>query len=285
MLVTLNKILRVAQMQGFAVGAFNTANLELTQAIIRAAEEMHSPVVVQTSEKAISYAGMSEIAAIVTTMAKESPVPIVFHVDHGRTHQLLYDAMEAGYSSIMFDGSHLDYDENIRWTQEMVRRAHAKGISVEAELGRVGGVEDGIQGADEGMTDPSLAVDFVRRTHVDALAVGIGNNHGKPKPGEYLHLDRLEEIRRVVDTPLVLHGASGTPEGDIKKAIKLGITKINIDTDLRLAFAGAERATLKEDKTVFDPREILTPATDAVKEVVMHKMSLFGSAMKAKEIL
>lgn len=284
MLVSLTKVLRVAQMQGFAVGAFNTANLEMTQAIIWAAEELHAPVIVQTSEKAISYAGMKEISALVTTMAKSAKVPVVFHVDHGRTHQVLYDAIESGYSSIMFDGSHLEFEDNIKWTQEMVRRAHAKGISVEAELGRVGGVEDGIEGAAEGMTDPSLAVEFVKRTHCDALAVGIGNNHGKPKEGEYLHLDRLEAIRQVVSVPLVLHGASGTPEADIKKAIKLGITKINIDTDLRLAFAAAEREVLKQ-KDIYDPREILQPATDAVKEVVMHKISLFGSAMKAKEIV
>lgn len=284
MLVTLNKVLRVAQMQGFAVGAFNTANLELTQAIITAAEDLHAPVIIQTSEKAIAYAGMKEIAALVTTMAKDSPVPIVFHVDHGRTHQVLYDALDAGYTSIMFDGSHLDYDDNVRWTKEMVRRAHAKGISVEAELGQVGGVEDSIKGVSEGMTDPTLAIDFVRQTKCDALAIGIGNNHGKTKPGEYLHLDRLQEIRRVVSVPLVLHGASSTPEADIKKAIRLGITKINIDTDLRIAFSAAERNVLKS-KDIYDPREILTPAKDAVYDVVKNKISLFGSAMKAKEIL
>ncbi len=283
MLVTLNKILPIAREQKFAVGAFNTANLELTQAIIEAAEEMHAPVVIQTSEKAIEYAGMQELAALVTTMAKQSPVPIVFHVDHGRTHQVLYDALEAGYTSIMFDGSHLEYDENVRWTKEMVKRAHAKGISVEAELGRVGGVEDDIS-ADEGLTDPFMARDFVRETHCDALAVGIGNNHGKPKRGEYLHLDVLEHIAELVHIPLVLHGASGTPEDKIKAAIKLGVTKINIDTDLRVAFAQAEREVLAGDKKMYDPRAILTPARDAVKEVVKQKIALFGSAMKAKEI-
>ena len=270
-------------MQGFAVGAFNTANLELTQAIIGAAEATDAPVIVQTSEKAIAYAGMSEIVAIVTTMAIDSPIPIALHVDHGRTHQVLYDAIDSGYTSIMFDGSHLDYEDNVRWTKTMVKRAHAKGLSVEAELGRVGGKEDDVI-ATEGMTDPTMALDFVRQTNCDALAIGIGNNHGKPKPNEYLHFDRLEEIRRVVSVPLVLHGASGTPPSDIKKAIKLGITKINIDTDLRLVFAEAERETLK-NKNLYDPREILQPATDAVKKVVMDKIRLFGSAMKAKEIL
>lgn len=284
MLVTLNKVLRAAQEHKFAVGAFNTYNLESTQAIIGAAEELHAPVIIQTSEKAIEYAGMEEIAAIVTTRAKESPVPIVFHVDHGRTHKVLYDALEAGYTSIMFDGSHLEYEENVRWTKEMVERAHKEGISVEAELGRVGGVEDDIS-ADEGMTDPALAVDFVKRTHCDALAIGIGNNHGKPKPGERLHLDVLEKIRSVVSVPLVLHGASSTPEDKIKQAIKLGITKINIDTDLRVAFSGAEREILKDDKKIYDPRAILTPGREAMQEVVKHKIALFGGAMKSKEIL
>ncbi len=283
MLVTLNKVLRIAQEQKFAVGAFNTANLELTQAIIGAAEEMHSPVIIQTSEKAIEYAGMEEIAAIVLTRAKASPVPVVFHVDHGRTHKVIYDALEHGYTSIMFDGSHLPFKENVQWTKEMVKRAHRRGISVEAELGTVGGVEDDVS-AEEGLTDPALAVEFVQQTRCDALAIGIGNNHGKPRPNEHLHLDRLAQIRQVVSIPLVLHGASSTPEDMIKKAIKLGITKINIDTDLRVAFAGAERQFLKEDKEAYDPRKILTPARDAVKEVVKEKMALFGSAMKAKEI-
>ncbi len=282
MLVTLTKVLRVAQAQGFAVGAFNTANLELTEAIISAAEAMHAPVIIQTSEKAIQYAGMKEIAALVITRAKESPVPIVFHVDHGRTHQVIYDALEAGYTSIMFDGSHLPYKDNVHWTSEMVKRAHKKGISVEAELGRVGGVEDDVS-ADEGLTDPVLAREFISLTHCDALAVGIGNNHGKPRPGEHLHLDCLEAIRKQVSVPLVLHGASSTPEDQIKKAIKLGITKINIDTDLRLAFAEAERATLKDNPDMYDPRAILTPAIDAVRQVVQQKIALFGGAMKAKE--
>jgi fructose-bisphosphate aldolase, class II len=283
MLVTLNKLLPVAQQRHFAVGAFNVYNLESVEAVISAAEQLHSPVVVQTSEKAITYAGMSEIAAIVNARAKASPVPVVFHVDHGRTHQVLYDALEAGYTSIMFDGSHLEYKENIRWTKEMVARAHKKGISVEAELGRIGGVEDSIS-ADADLTDPGMAVDFARDTKCDALAVGIGNNHGKPKPGEHLHLDRLEAIAKVVRIPLVLHGASGTPEAQIKHAIALGITKINIDTDLRIAFSSAERDLFAHDKKVYDPREILTPGTDAMREVVKAKMILFGSQMQAKYI-
>jgi fructose-bisphosphate aldolase, class II len=283
MLVTLKEILPVAQEMHFAVGAFNTANLELTEAIISAAEQMHSPVIIQTSEKAIEYAGIEQIAALVITRAKESPVPIVFHMDHGRTHDMIYSCIDGGYTSIMFDGSHLDFEENVKWTKVFVERAHKKGISVEAELGQVGGVEDYIM-AEETFTDPTMALDFVKRTHCDALAVGIGNSHGKPRPGEHLHLDLLAKIRQVVDTPLVLHGASGTPEDAIKEAIKIGVTKINIDTDLRIAFAAAEREVLKEDKKVYDPRAILTPAREAVKEVVMQKMALFGSAAKARYI-
>ncbi|HEY1074352.1 MAG TPA: class II fructose-bisphosphate aldolase [Patescibacteria group bacterium] len=281
MLVTLNPVLRAAQHHKFAVGAFNVYNLESVEAVISAAEEMHAPVVVQTSEKAITYAGMSELAAIVLTRAKASFVPVVFHVDHGRTHRVLYDAIEAGYSSIMFDGSHLPYEENVRWTKEMVDRAHRKGISVEAELGRVGGVEDDIS-AEEGLTDPGMAVEFIRATHCDALAVGIGNNHGKPKPGEKLHLDQLEHIAAAVSLPLVLHGASGTPEDDIRQAIALGITKINIDTDLRIAFSEAEREVLASDPKLYDPRSILAPGTEAMREVVKQKIALFGGHLKAK---
>jgi fructose-bisphosphate aldolase, class II len=283
MLVTLNQVLRVAQAHTFAVGAFNTANLELTEAIISAAEAMKAPVIIQTSEKAIAYAGLEEIAALVMTRAKDSPVPIVFHLDHGRTHQTIYDCLEAGYTSVMFDGSHLEFKDNVRWTKTVVARAHKKGISVEAELGHVGGVEDNVS-AEAGLTDPVLAAEFVKATQCDALAIGIGNNHGKPRKDERLHLDVLEQIRAHVDIPLVLHGASGTAEDKIKAAIKLGITKINIDTDLRLAFAKAERETLAEDKELYDPRAILTPAKDAVREVVQQKIALFGSAMKARLI-
>ncbi len=284
MLVTLTKVLKVAQEQKFAVGAFNTANLELTDAIILAAEEMHAPVIVQTSEKALEYAGFEELVNLIVTRAKTSPIPIVLHLDHGRTHEVIDRCLVSDYTSVMYDGSKLPYEENLKWTEHFATKAHHKGISLEAELGRVGGVEDDVS-ATEGMTDPQLAAEFVHKTHCDALAVGIGNNHGKPKPGEHLHLDVLEQIRRHVGIPLVLHGASSTPEDKIRAAIKLGITKINIDTDLRVAFATAERDLLAHDKKVYDPREILTPARDAVHGVVKHKIALFGSAMKAKEIV
>lgn len=283
MLVTLNKVLRIAQEQKFAVGAFNVYNLESVQAVISAAEKMKAPVIVQTSEKAIAYAGIAELAGLIKTRAKESPVPVVFHLDHGRTHDLLYDCLEHGYTSVMFDGSHLPYKDNIHWTKEVVRRAHRKGISVEAEIGTVGGVEDDVS-AEEGLTDPVTAAEFARETHCDALAIGIGNNHGKPKKGERLHLDVLARIRQTVHTPLVLHGASSTPDDKIKEAIRLGITKINIDTDLRVAFSEAERAVLEKDKEIYDPRAILTPAKEAMEETVMQKIALFGSAHKAKEV-
>lgn len=283
MLVTLTKMLKVAQEHQFAVGAFNTANLEITEAIISGAEAMHAPVIIQTSEKAIRYAGLPQIVALVTARAKKSPIPIVFHLDHGRTHEVVYDCIDGGYTSVMFDGSHLEYEDNLKWTQTFTERAHKKGLSLEAELGRVGGSEDDIDGQ-EGFTDPDLAVEFVAKTHCDALAVGIGNNHGKTRPGEHLHLDKLEAVRRKLSIPLVLHGASSTPEDQIKKAIKLGITKINIDTDIRVAFAQAEREFLEHDKDAYDPREILTPSIDAMREVVQAKIALFGSHMKARLI-
>ncbi len=284
MLVTLNKVLRAAQHGKFAVGAFNVFNLETVQAVISAAEAMKSPVIVQTSEKAISYAGIKELAALIMIRAKESPMPIVFHLDHGRTLPLVFDCLNHGYTSVMYDGSHFGFDTNVKHTKEVVAKAHPKGISVEAELGTVGGVEDDVS-AEEGLTDPAAAAEFVRLTHCDALAIGIGNNHGKARKDETLHLDVLGRIRQSVSTPLVLHGASSTPEAMIKEAIKLGITKINIDTDLRVSWSDAERDTLKKDKDVYDPRAILASGTQAVQETVMQKMALFGSVHKAKDIL
>lgn len=283
MLVSLSKVLKVAQAHKFAVGAFNAFNLETVQAIIGAAEELHAPVIIQTSEKAIAYAGGVEIiSSLIWSCAQESPIPVVLHLDHGRTHAVIDEALKAGYTSIMFDGANLPFHENVKWTKHFVAKAHKKSISVEAELGRLGGVEDIIHDAQH-LTDPMQAVEFVRETHCDALAVSIGNRHGKPTKDEKLDMELLRRIRDVVSAPLVLHGASGTPANSIREAIDLGVTKINIDTDLRVAFSDAERNVLK-DKDLYDPREILTPARDAVFETVKDKIRLFGGHLQAKHI-
>lgn len=281
MLVTLTELLKQAQAGRYAVGAFNTSNMEMSEAIISAAEEMHSPVIIQTSEGAIEYAGMEELVAIVTTLAKESTVPVVFHLDHGRDRKIIEQAITGGgYTSAMVDGANLSFDGNVALTNWAISLARPLGISIEAEIGAVGGVEDHIKGMSL-LTKPEEAKEFAELTRCDALAVGIGNNHGKPTPDETLHLDLLQQIRDLVDTPLVLHGASSTPEDLIRGAIKIGITKINIDTDLRVAFADAERETLNNDPELYDPRKIIGPGRDAVMAVVKHKMALFGSENKA----
>lgn len=283
MLVSLSKVIKVAQARKFAVGAFNAFNLETVQAIIGAAEELHAPVIVQTSETAIGYAGGIEIiSTLIRTRAQESPIPVVLHLDHGRTHNLINETLNAGYTSIMFDGANLSFEENVKWTKYFAGKAHKKGISVEAELGRLGGVEDAVHDA-EHLTDPVQAVEFVRDTHCDALAVSIGNRHGKPAKNEKLDMDLLRRIHVVVPIPLVLHGASSTPAAVIREAIDSGVAKINIDTDLRVAFSDAERRVLK-DSDVYDPREILAPARDAVFETVKDKIHLFGGHLQAKHI-
>jgi fructose-bisphosphate aldolase, class II len=283
MLVSLTKVLKVAKERKFAVGAFNAFNLETVQAIIGAAEEVRAPVIVQTSEKAIEYAGgMDMLVSIIRERAENSSVPVVLHLDHGRTHEVIEEALESGYTSIMFDGANLSYQDNVIGTKYFVLKAHRRGISVEAELGRLGGVEDAIHDAQH-LTDPLQAIEFVRDTHCDALAVSIGNRHGKPSQDEKLDLDLLQRIHEAVSIPLVLHGASSTPRDVIRKVIERGVTKINIDTDLRLAFTDAERRVLN-DKDIYDPREVLTPAREAVFETVKEKIHLFGGHLQAKYI-
>lgn len=284
MLVSLTKVLRAAQHGRYAVGAFNTSNLEVSQAIVAAAEAMRAPVIIQTSEGAIDYGGMEQLKAIVVSLAEAATVPVVFHLDHGRDRAVIKKAITGGgYTSAMVDGANLEFEANLELTNWAIGLAHRRGISIEAEIGAVGGAEDHIKGRSL-LTVPAEAHEFARRTHCDAIAVGIGNNHGKPTPDETLHLDLLQQIRDVVDTPLVLHGASSTPEDLIKSAIKIGITKINIDTDLRVAWSDAERQEFADDKAAYDPRKILAPARKAVEETVKHKIALFGSQNKAKDV-
>lgn len=277
MLAKLHHILRKAQAGRYAVGAFNVSDLEQTQAVIMAAVNLRSPVIVNTSEKAIEYAGLEEIAALVVTMAKKYPVPIVLNLDHGRHVALAKRCLSVGYTGIMFDGSRLPMAENIRRTAEVVRASHRRGAGVEGEIGLVKYPDERKRSTAVVMTDPDEARDFVRQTKVDAFAAAIGNNHGLPVPGERLHFDRLIAIRQKVRVPLVLHGASGTPPADLRRAIQLGICKVNIDTDLRLAFTRSLRRTERAYPKDFDPRVFLTPARQAVMEEVQKHMIIFGS--------
>ena len=281
MLATLQSVLRKASRAGYAVGAFNVSDLEQVQAVILAAAELRSPVIVNTSEKAIAYAGLSEIAALVRVMASRVSVPVVLNLDHGRHVRLAKECLDVGYTGIMFDGSTLPFAENIKRTKAVRQAAQKKGVGTEGELGQVKYPDDLKKSPVAVMTDPAQAADFVRRTGIDAFAVAIGNTHGLPVPDEHLDFERLQQIRKKVSVPLVLHGASGTPASAIRRAIRLGIAKINIDTDLRLAFTAALRETLRDDKNLYDPRSALLPAREAMMAVVMKKMKLFGSVKRA----
>lgn len=305
MFVTNKELLSVATAKGYAVGAFNIQNLETLSAVVEASTEERSPVIVAVTPSTIKYAGLEYLARMVKTAAESVTVPMSLHLDHGKNIETVSKCIDAGFTSVMIDGSHLNFEENIALTKYVTRLAHSKGISVEGELGRLAGVEEAtVEEKEAVLTDPEAAKEFVERTGVDALAVAIGTSHGayKFKGEPKLDFERLKAIRKEVKVLLVLHGASsvpswiiekatkwgaelsgakGIPEEHITKAISLGITKINIDTDLRLAFTGAIREILIGSPKEFDPRKILGPAKNAVKEVIKGKMRLFGSSAKA----
>lgn len=287
-LVTLAEVCRPAEEAGYAVGAFGVQNLETIQAVIEAATEERSPAILIISSGAIKYAGLQTITSIVRTLADQSPVPIVAHLDHGETFELATQCVHAGFKSVMVDGSHLPYAENVALTRHVVAMAHAVGATVEGEIGRIGGVEEElvVSAADATMTDPDEAAAFARETGVDALAVAIGNAHGLYKGEPKLDIARMAVIHQKVKAvapgcTLVLHGGSGTPDHMIKAAIAAGVSKINIGTELKLAFVQGVQQTLAEKPGVDDPRHLLAPARAAVKAVTKEKMRLFGSSGRA----
>jgi fructose-bisphosphate aldolase class II len=275
---------REAAKNHFAVGAFNTGNLEITKAILAAAEAEKAPIIIAVTPSTIKYAGIKYISAIVQTAIKSSSLPISLHLDHGTDFETVELCMNAGFSSVMIDGSKHPLDENIHITKTVIDAVHRRGISVEGELGRILGAEDLIvvSKREASMTPPDEAAKFVKETKVDALAVSIGNAHGWYKEEPKLDFERLAAIREVTKVPLVLHGASGIPGDDIKKAIDIGITKINIDTEIRDAFKRGVQGFLNENPDEIDPRKILKPAIDEMIEVVRRKIRLFGASDKAK---
>jgi len=283
MLVTGKEILDKAHKEGYAVGAFNINNMEILQAIIAAAEEERSPVIIQTSEGAIKYAGIDYLSTMVHLAAKKATVPVALHLDHGTTYETIISCIANGYTSVMIDGSHHPLEENIAVTNEIVKVAHAAGISVEAELGRLGGVEDNIRvdEKDARYTNPDEAVKFVQETGVDSLAIAIGTAHGKYKGKPELDFERLATIKKLLNMPIVLHGASGVSDEDIKKAVSLGINKINIDTDIRVAFTEGVKSVILNKPEEYDPRKICGPAKEEMKKVVKAKMKLFGCSGRA----
>ncbi|WP_395150948.1 class II fructose-1,6-bisphosphate aldolase [uncultured Allofournierella sp.] len=287
MLVSATEMLNKARDGHYAVGHFNINNLEWTKAILETAQEMNSPVILGVSEGAGKYmTGYKTVAAMVRSMIEtlNITVPVALHLDHG-SYEGAKACIEAGFSSIMFDGSHYAIEENIAKTTELVELAHSKGISIEAEVGSIGGEEDGVVGAGE-IADPEECKK-IAELGVDFLAAGIGNIHGKyPANWKGLDFEALERIHNATNgIPLVLHGGTGIPEEMIKKAISLGVSKINVNTECQLAFAAATRKYVEAGKDLegkgFDPRKLLAPGVEAIKATVREKIELFGSANKA----
>ena len=287
MLVSAKRMLDKAREGKYAVGQFNINNLEWTKSILLTAQELQSPVILGVSEGAGKYmAGYRTVSAMVKAMLEELniTVPVALHLDHG-SYEGCYQCIKAGFSSIMFDGSHYSIEENIEKTRELVKVAHAMGLSLEAEVGSIGGEEDGVVGLGE-CADPQECK-AIADLGIDFLAAGIGNIHGKyPENWPGLRFDVLESIKKAVgDMPVVLHGGTGIPEDMIKKAVSLGVAKINVNTECQLTFAAATRAYVEAGKDLegkgFDPRKLLAPGAEAIKGTVKEKMELFGSVGKA----
>lgn len=283
MLVTGKEILEDAHKNGYAVGAFNINNMEIIQAIIEAAEETKSPVILQASQGGLKYAGIEYIEALAKVAAHKAKVPVAIHLDHGTDFDQVIKCIRHGFSSVMVDGSKHPIEENIAITKLVVDIAHSVDVSVEGELGKIGGVEDHVvvDEREATFTDPDEAVRFVKETGVDSLAIAVGTAHGVYKGEPKLDFDRIKIIKEKTNMPLVLHGSSGVPYESLEKAVSLGINKINIDTDIRAAFAQAVKDFLKENPDNIDPRKILGPARMSMKEVVMEKMKVFGSVGRA----
>lgn len=277
-LVTSEKLLIDAQKGGYAVGAFNAENMEMVQAIIEAAEELRAPVIIQTTPGSVKYGGLHYFYANVCAGASRATVPVVLHLDHGSSFELASQAYRVGYTSIMIDGSKLSFEDNINLSRKVVDMCSAGNIPVEAELGTVGGKEDDHESNGDIYTDPEKAAEFVERTGVSSLAVAIGTAHGFYAKTPVLDLNRLEAIRKVVDIPLVLHGASGLSDEQVKECIKRGITKVNFATELRAAFSKGVKKAIGDNPDVIDPKAYNKVGKEYVKELVKEKMLVCGCA-------
>ena len=307
-LVTTKEMFEKSMKEGFAIGAFNINNMEILQGIVDAAQKQNSPVILQASSGAIKYARIKYLMKMVEAAVEETSIPIAIHLDHGADFETCKMCIDNGFTSVMIDGSKYSFEENIEITKKVVEYAHERGVVVEAELGQLAGIEDdvNVSESDAKYTDPNQAKEFVERTGCDSLAIAIGTSHGayKFKGEAKLRMDILKEIKeKIPNTPIVLHGAStvipelvetcnkyggdipgakGVPDEILHEASVSGVSKINVDTDLRLAFTGEIRKALAENPSAFDPRKYLTPAREKITEVVEHKIkNVFGSASKA----
>ena len=307
-LVTTKEMFEKSMKEHFAIGAFNVNNMEFIQAIVDAAKEENSPVILQASSSAIKYARINYLMKMVEAAVEEANIPIAMHLDHGPDFETCKMCIDAGFTSVMIDGSKYDFEENVRITKQVVDYAHERGVVVEAELGKLAGIEDevNVSESDAMFTDPEQAKEFVERTGCDSLAIAIGTSHGayKFKGEAKLRFDILEKIKeKLPNTPIVLHGAStvipelvetcnkygadipgakGVPDEMLHDATTKGVSKINVDTDLRLAMTSEIRRVFSEEPSAFDPRKYLKPAREKVKETVQHKIrNVFGSSNKA----
>ncbi|MDD3219386.1 MAG: class II fructose-bisphosphate aldolase [Lachnospiraceae bacterium] len=281
-LVDSKEMLLNARKNGYAVGAFNAENMEMVKAIIAAAEEVKAPVMIQTTPSTIKYGSSATYAAIVKAEAEKASVPVCMHLDHGSSYELAVECIANGYTSVMIDGSKEQFEDNIAVTKKTVEYAHAKGIPVEAELGKVGGKEDDLEVKDDIYTNVDEAVTFVEKTGVDSLAIAIGTAHGFYKGTPILDKERLSEIAKVVSIPLVLHGASGISDAEVADCVSRGISKVNFATELRVAFTDAGKKLYKEAPDTFDPKAYGKVGIQAVKELVMNRMKVCGCDGKAE---
>ena len=281
-LVTSEEMLLKAQKGGYAVGAFNAENMEMVKAIIQAAEELKAPVMIQTTPSTVKYGTLETYQAIVAAEAAKASIPVCLHLDHGSSFELAMQALNAGYTSVMIDGSKLDFEENIAVSKKVADVAAAIGVPCEAELGKVGGKEDDLEAEADTNTDPAQAKEFAERTGVTSLAVAIGTAHGFYVGTPVLDKERFSEIRKVVDRPLVLHGASGLPVEDVSDCVKRGICKVNFATELRAAYSKAVKETFAENPDVFDPKAYGKAGIAAVKELVKGRMKVCGCDGKAE---
>ncbi|MFW6308776.1 MAG: class II fructose-1,6-bisphosphate aldolase [bacterium] len=282
-LVPMAEILNKANKENYAVGGFNINNLEFLQGIIEAAKESNSPVILQTSEGAMRYMGKDYVVGMVEAATKDIEIPVALHLDHGSSFEKAMECIRLGYSSVMIDASHDPFEENIEKTRQVVSAAHSVGVTVEAELGQLGGTEDDltVDEKDATYTRPEEAIEFIEKTGVDALAIAIGTAHGVYKGEPELDFDRLEEINRTTDIPLVLHGASGVSEQDVRQAVDNGINKVNVNTDFQQAFTARVKEIFADSPETYDPRKYCGPGREAIKERVKEKIEILGSKNKA----
>ncbi|KOO37300.1 class II fructose-bisphosphate aldolase [Priestia koreensis] len=283
-LVSMTEMLNKAKAEGYAVGQFNLNNLEFTQAILQAAEEEKSPVILGVSEGAARYmGGFKTVVKMVEGLIEDFKitVPVAIHLDHGSSFDKCKEAIDAGFTSVMIDASHHPFEENVETTSKVVEYAHSKGVSVEAELGTVGGQEDDVVAEGVIYADAKECEELVKRTGIDCLAPALGSVHGPYKGEPNLGFAEMEEIGKATGLPLVLHGGTGIPTKDIQKSVSLGTAKINVNTENQIASAKAVREVLAADAEVYDPRKYLGPAREAIKATVIGKMREFGSSNKA----